>query len=256
MKRGRVVAFASTIVRGSTHFLSMFWTLPGLQSRGVGRRVLAGAFERPQPPVSAVRCVFASLDSRAQALYLKFGMFPRGMFYLLKGTPGPSPRPHLAVELVPMGKPGKATPRMLAIAARFDRTFRATRRDVDIRYVMSLPGARFFIARAGRATLGYAILNEKGRVGPAGVVDPRYSAGLAWAIKEAARSMSERHVRRGAGRECQRARGLLQGGIEVRVLRRLDVSETDQLVRRVPARGRHCFSPLVLRSVNKHFAKP
>jgi hypothetical protein len=188
-KRGRVVAFAATILRGNTHFLSMFWALPGLQNRGVGRRVLAGAFEGPRPPRSAVRCVYASLDTRAQMLYLKFGMLPRGMFYLLKGAPGPSPRPEPAVELVPIGRPGKATPQMLAIAARFDRKFRATRRDVDIRYVMSLPGARFFIARAGRATLGYAILNEKGRVGPAGVVDPRYSAGLAWAIKEAARSM-------------------------------------------------------------------
>ncbi len=33
------------------------------------------------------------------------------------------------------------------------------------------------------------MLNEKGRVGPAGVLDARYSAGLAWAIKEEAREM-------------------------------------------------------------------
>ena len=90
---GRVVAFAATIVRGNTHFLSMFWALPGLQSRGVGRQVLTRAFERPRPPASAVRCVYASLDPRAQVLYLKFGMQPRGMFYLLKGAPTASPRP-------------------------------------------------------------------------------------------------------------------------------------------------------------------
>jgi ribosomal protein S18 acetylase RimI-like enzyme len=189
---GRVVAFAATIVRGNTHFLSMFWTLPGLQSKGVGRQVLTRAFEGPRPAASAVRCVFASLDTRAQMLYLKFGMRPRGMFYLLKGTPNGSPRPRRAVELEQVGKPGKATAPMLAIAARFDRTFRGTRRDADIRYVMSLPGARFFVARADRKTVGYAIVNEKGRVGPAGVVDPAYSAGLAWAIKEAAREMKAR----------------------------------------------------------------
>jgi hypothetical protein len=141
-----------------------------------------------------VRCVFASLDTRAQALYLKFGMRPRGMFYLLKGAPGPSPRPIHRVELKQVGRPGRASPRMLAIAARFDRTFRAARRDADIRYVMSLPGARFFVARAGRVIIGYAVLNQKGRVGPAGVVDPRYSAGLAWAIKEAARTMGARKL--------------------------------------------------------------
>jgi len=194
VKQRRVVAFASTIVRGNTHFLSMFWASPGLQSRGVGRNVLTRAFEGPRPARSAVRCVFASLDARAQMLYLKFGMRPRGMFYLLKGAPGASPRPRHSVALEQVGKPGSTSPRMLAIAARFDRTFRAARRDADIRYVMGLPGARFFIARAGRRIIGYAVVNEKGRIGPAGVVDPRFSAGLAWAIKEAARAIGAKEL--------------------------------------------------------------
>jgi ribosomal protein S18 acetylase RimI-like enzyme len=189
MRNGKIVGFASTILRGNTHFLAMFWMLPSLQNKGVGRRVLARAFERPRPRASAVRCVFASLDVRAQALYLKFGMRPRGMFYLLRGRPKRSPRPRPGVELVPVGKPNTVSREMLAIAARFDRTFRGSRRDVDLRYVMSLPGARFYRARAGRRTIGYAVLNEKGRVGPAGVIDPRHSGGLAWAIKEAARRM-------------------------------------------------------------------
>ena len=194
VRAGRVVAFAATIVRGNTHFLSMFWALPGLQSQGVGRSVLTRAFEGPRPPASAVRCVFASLDPRAQVLYLKFGMRPRGMFYLLKGAPNPSPRPKHAVELQQVGRPQKTSPRMLAIAARFDRTFRGTRRDADIRFVMSLPGARFFIARSRNRNIGYAIVNEKGRVGPAGVTEARYSAGLAWAIKEVARGLKAKEL--------------------------------------------------------------
>ena len=189
VRGGRVVAFASTIVRGKTHFLSMFWTLPSLQSRGVGRRLLTRAFESPKPPASAVRCVYASLDTRAQALYLKFGMHPRGLLYMLKGPPNRSPRPSRTVELVPVGRVGETSREMLTIAARFDRTFRAARRDRDIRFVMSLPGARFFLVRARRSTLGYAIVTEKGRVGPACVTDPRYSAGLMWAIKEKAREI-------------------------------------------------------------------
>jgi ribosomal protein S18 acetylase RimI-like enzyme len=188
-RNGKVVAFASTILRGKTHFLSMFWALPSLQSQGIGRRLLTRAFEHPRPPASAVRCVFASLDLRAQSLYLKFGMRPRGMFYMLRGAPKPTARPKLAVELEPVGAPGTTSREMLAIAARFDRTFRATRRDPDIGFVTTLPDARFFRARAGGRTLGYAVINPHGRVGPAGVMDPRYSAGLAWAIQEAAREM-------------------------------------------------------------------
>ena len=189
VRDGRVVAFASTILRGNTHFLSLFFALPSLQGKGVGRRLLQRAFEAPRPPASAVRCVFASLDMRAQTLYLKFGMLPRGMFYVLKGDPKRSPRPERSVELVPLGEAGKVTREMLAVAARFDRVARGTRRDADLRYLMSLPGAQFFLARAGRRTIGYAVINEKGRIGPAFVSDPRYSAGLAWALKEAARGM-------------------------------------------------------------------
>ena len=194
LKNGRVAAFASTILRGKTHFLSMFWALPSVQSKGVGRRLLTRAFERPRPPASSVRCVYASLDSRAQALYLKFGMHPRGMFYLLKGPPKRSPRPERSVELVPLGEAGRTSRGMLAVAARFDRVFRAARRDDDIRYIMSLPGARFFLVRARGWTLGYAIVTEKGRVGPACVMDPRYSAGLAWALKETARGMGAEDI--------------------------------------------------------------
>jgi len=194
VREGRVAAFASTILRGNTHFLSMFWALPSLQSKGVGRLLLTRAFDRPRPPATAVRCVYASLDSRAQALYLKFGMLPRGMFYLLKGPPKRSPRPEHTVELLPIGEPGKTSAEMLTVAARFDRIFRAARRDADIRYVTTLPGARFFLVRARRSTIGYAVVGEKGRVGPACVLDPRYSAGLAWAIKETARNMGAESI--------------------------------------------------------------
>jgi GNAT superfamily N-acetyltransferase len=189
VREGKVVAFAATIVRGNTHFLSMFWALPTLQNQGIGRRLLQRAFTNPRPPAGAVRCVYASLDPRAQVLYLKFGMRPRGMFYMVRGKPARSPKPARPVELVQVGAPGKASRAMLAIAARFDRTFRGTRRDADLRWVMGLHGARFFVARRRGVTIGYAVVNERGRVGPAGVLDPRDSAGLAWAVKERAREM-------------------------------------------------------------------
>lgn len=54
-------------------------------------------------PPTAVRCVFASLDTRAPALYLKFEMYPRGMFNFLKGAPRRVPRPSRSVDLVPIG---------------------------------------------------------------------------------------------------------------------------------------------------------
>lgn len=194
-RRSRVVAFASTVLRGRTHFLAMFWALPSIQNKGVGRKLLTRAFTQPRPPASAVRCVYASLDPRAQALYVKFGMYPRGMFYMLRGRPKPTRRPKQAVKLVPVGvEAGTTTRKMLSIAARFDPTFRAARRDADIRFITTLPGAHFFAVRARGATIGYAVITEMGRVGPACVTDRRYGAGLAWAIKEKVREFGAENI--------------------------------------------------------------
>ena len=61
---GRVVAYAITILREKTHFLAMFFALPGKQSQGIGRPLLARAFDDPRPPPGHARCVVASLDLR------------------------------------------------------------------------------------------------------------------------------------------------------------------------------------------------
>jgi len=187
--RGRIVAFAATIVRGRTHFLSMFWALPEMQGRGVGRRVLARAFAAPKKPRGAVRCVYASLDKRAQVLYLKFGMQPRSMIYRVGGKVRASPRPAKTPTLVQVGPVGESTPRQRAIAAPFDRELRLARRDADHEFLMKSPGARFFEARHRGRRVGYVCLSTAGRVGPAAVSDASLSAGLTWAALQKAREL-------------------------------------------------------------------
>ena len=231
VKSERVVAFAATILRGNTHFLSMFWALPGLQSQGVGRRVLSRAFDGPRPPASAVRCVYASLDTRAQVLYLKFGMRPRGMFYLLKGAPNPSPRPKHAVELEPVGKPGRTSPRILAIAARFDLRFRAARRDADIRFVS---------VAAGSAVLHRARRQEDHRLRDRQRERPRGTGGRhGSSLQRRARlgdqgsrawTEGEGVVRRRAGHQRRGAHRVFRIGPADRVLWCLDVGEAGRVV--------------------------
>src|SRR6266702_8492087 len=151
--RGKVVCFAITILRGKTHFLADFFALPGVQSRGVGRQVLARAFDAPRPPRGAVRCVVSSLDLRAQALYAKFGMLPRTILYHVEGKPRKSAGG--GVELRQVGPTGTSTKRARDLAARFDRPLREARRDVDQRHFLTtVKGSRFFDARAGRETVG------------------------------------------------------------------------------------------------------
>jgi len=169
--KGRIVCYAITVLRGKTHFLAQFFALPSVQSHGVGRRVLARAFEEPKPPGDAVRCLVASLDLRAQSLYLKFGMQPRTIMYYFSGKPAQTGTPS-SLKLRQVGPTNRPTKRSMEIAAAFDRRLRGVRRDEDQEFFLSSDrGSRFFEAQEGGRTLGYVVVRGKGGIGPAGAVN-------------------------------------------------------------------------------------
>ena len=121
VKDGRIIAFASTILRDRVRFLSMFWMLPSAQSKGLGQALLARAFGAVAEPPGTVRCVYASFDHRAQRLYLKFGMVPRSVVYGLSAEAVTLPKPPaVPVELVQVGGVSQVTAEALAIASAVD----------------------------------------------------------------------------------------------------------------------------------------
>jgi ribosomal protein S18 acetylase RimI-like enzyme len=187
----RIVAFGSAILREDVHYLSMLWARPSLQGKGVGRRVLNRAFNRPDPPATAVRCVMASLDSRAQSLYYRAGMLPRGMIYgLACDRPTRKTKaPEHPVEMSQVGEPGEVTKEALALAAAVDRKVRGCRRDSDIAFTLGQEGVRFFEVREGGDVVGYVMLSPDGMIGPGGVIDTRFTEGLAWAAIEGQRAL-------------------------------------------------------------------
>ncbi len=136
VSEGKIVCYPITILRGKTHFLAQFFSLPRVQSRGIGRKILTRAFEEPRPPRDAIRCLVASLDVRAESLYMKFGMQPRTTIYHLVGKPSQTTA-HGDLELRQVGATGKSTRRSREIAARFDARLRGARRDVDQRFFMT-----------------------------------------------------------------------------------------------------------------------
>jgi len=191
---GKVVCYAITILRGKTHFLAQFFALPGKQSQGIGRQVLTRAFEEPRPPKDAVRCLVASPDLRAQALYLKFGMFPRTLGYFVKGRP-PNQGPATRIELRQIGPAGRLTKRARALAGRYDRLLREVRRDADQRYFLTVvKGGRFHEARYRGKTVGYLVIRGNGAIGPGGVLRPSLSGDLMAAGLARAREIGYKDV--------------------------------------------------------------
>jgi ribosomal protein S18 acetylase RimI-like enzyme len=85
VEEGRIRGMVSALVRGRVWYLSMFFVLPGDQERGLGRALLERALAYGEARAVEVRCVWASLDPRAQARYVMAGMAPRWPIYRLDG---------------------------------------------------------------------------------------------------------------------------------------------------------------------------
>src|SRR5262249_57514779 len=83
----------SALVRGRVWYLSMFFVLPSDQGRGVGRALLERALVYGEARRTEVRCVWSSLDPRAQARYVMAGMAPRWPIYPPERHPAPPARP-------------------------------------------------------------------------------------------------------------------------------------------------------------------
>ena len=81
---GNIVGFARSVLRDGARELTEFFVKPGVQSSGVGR----GLIERAFPQENAERrFIIATADFRAQALYLKSGVFPRFPLYYFGRKP-------------------------------------------------------------------------------------------------------------------------------------------------------------------------
>jgi GNAT superfamily N-acetyltransferase len=73
-QEGEVVGIARSVIHGGMRELTEFFVKPGVQSGGVGRNL----FERVFPRAGAHRrTIIATTDLRAQARYLKAGVYPR-----------------------------------------------------------------------------------------------------------------------------------------------------------------------------------
>ena len=71
-KDGQAIGYARSVLRSNMLELTEFFVLPGEQSAGVGRELLARAFPKDG---STHRSIVATTDSRAQARYLKSGVY-------------------------------------------------------------------------------------------------------------------------------------------------------------------------------------
>ena len=177
---GQIVAICHAFVRDRLWFLSGFWTRPEMVGVGVGGPLLRDVWQAGVHAGAQVFFVWSSPDETAFASYLKMGMLPGYPVLTFAARDAePDVFAHDLYEVEPL---------RLDVACDIDEEVRATRREVDHRFLLAPPRvvARQVI-RAGR-TVGYFYANCE-TVGPAAWLAPEHAEGvLAHACRAAAAS--------------------------------------------------------------------
>lgn len=159
-RAGRPVGYARSIRRGELQELTELFVLPGEQEAGVGRELLLRSFPRG---AAGRRAIIATIDVRAQARYLKLGIFPRFPIYYLSRAPAP------VEPSAPAPEPVEPSAEQLAALAAIDQALIGHRRDEDHRW-LATERQGFLYRRDGRPA-GYGYVGDRGS-GPLAVLDP------------------------------------------------------------------------------------
>lgn len=171
-RQGEIIGFARSILRDGVQQLTEFFVLPDQQSAGVGARAFPTNGAR-------LRSIVASSDVRAQARYLKTGVYPRFPVYYF----GRSPEP-VDVDTDLIAKPITASPEAVAALGTLDERGLGYRRDED--HAWLLGDRQGFLYLRASQPVGYGYLGT--RSGPFSLLDARdYPVVLAHAENEAAR---------------------------------------------------------------------
>ena len=154
---GQIIGYARSILRDGVRELTEFFVLPGRQSSGVGRELLARAF----PAGARQRIIVATSDTRALARYLKTGVSARFPIYEFRRAPeAVSVETDLRFE--PMGVDG------MAAAGAIDAKVLDYRRDDDHAWLAQQRTG--FLACRGNQAVGYGYLGDDS--GPFAALDP------------------------------------------------------------------------------------
>jgi hypothetical protein len=180
-REGQVIGYARSTLRDGLRELTDFNVAPGSQSAGVGRELLARAF-----PANGARrrVILASQDVRAQARYLKSGVYPRFSWTALSRNPEPvNAATDLTIE------PVSATRDTLAACAVIDKELFDFSRDADHAFLLS--DRQGYLYYRGSRVVGYGYIGPDN--GPFALLDPLdFPAVLAHAETDAARRGVER----------------------------------------------------------------
>ena len=155
---GQTVGFARSVIHDGVRELTELFVKPGTQSAGLGRSLIERAFPKEG---AHNRFIIATSDFRAQALYLKAGVFPRFPIYYFGRPPEQVPF-ESDLQFVPLQADSD-----LVVLNEIDADVIGFQREVDHRWLLANRQG-FLYVRNGRPK-GYGYLGRNN--GPFALLD-------------------------------------------------------------------------------------
>jgi ribosomal protein S18 acetylase RimI-like enzyme len=172
---GEIVGYSRSCNHDGVRQLSEFFVHPGLQANGVGKELLARAFPREH---ARLRLVTATPELRAQALYMRSGVYARQLLYRFLCTPQP-----VTVTADLVVEPAPALPVALPLIAALDDAILGFQRADDHAWLLS--DRQGWLYRRQGQVVGYGYTGAA--CGPFALLNPAdFPAVLAHAESQAA----------------------------------------------------------------------
>lgn len=163
-QEGKIVGVCNGIVRDSIFFLSGFWALPEAQGQRIGPRLTEQVWKDAANAGAETYFVWASIDMRAMAQYMRLGMLPG---YQLFTYSVPSRNIDLDTRYV-------ADELKAEDAAAIDVIIRGTGRLIDHHFFLETPDQKGFLVKIGDDPVGYYYA-KKGAFGPVAWIDTEHA---------------------------------------------------------------------------------
>jgi hypothetical protein len=151
-RQDELIGYARSILRDGVLELTEFFVSPDEQSGGVGKELLSRAFTARA--VSS-RIIIASTDIRAQARYLKSGLYPQFPIYYFFRPPTPA-EVASDLQIIPMAP----SPEVLEAIGALDREVLGYRRDADHDWFMSARSGYLYLRDGRISAYGYVTRGE------------------------------------------------------------------------------------------------
>ena len=160
-QEGEAIGYARSIIREDHRELTEFFVLPERQSAGVGGELLKRAFPHDTPH----RSIIATPDLRAQARYLKAGVYTYMTELYFERAPESVPfQSDLVIETP------EAAHAPLEAMNDIDERIIGHRREVDHHYLIS--DRKLHLYKRGKKIVGYGYL-QKDLFGPFALIDDK-----------------------------------------------------------------------------------